>query len=435
MQIAIDTLIDQPHLLKNFGRIGLVVNQASTTSNFIPTVNVILQATKKTTGTSLNALFGPQHGYLQTEQDNMKETTDSVFILENKNSIPLFSLYSNTREPLAEQLTNIDTIVVDLKDVGCRVYTYMLTLAGCLRSAAKHGKKVVVLDRPNPVGLAVKENNEWKRVEGNCLETKWHSFVGWYSIPMRHGLSMGELGHLFIKLENMNVDYQVIPVKGLTRNTLLVDLKQENWIMPSPNLPTWLSSFFFPAFVCLEGTNVSEGRGTTMPFELIGAPWLNAKKCIEFLKEHESLFVMDPAVKPRDDRGILSSRGLTAGSSPLTYREHYFRPTFNKYAGEVCAGVHFGLLNPENINLFALGMTFLAYCSLEHKNDFAWSTQEYEYNLKDLPIHLILGSDKWTDMFSKLTNDCSELKSLLSSSLHDAQNFITQNKDVILYNS
>ena len=420
MQIAIDTIVEQPHLLKNLGRTGLIVNQASTTSTFIPTVNVILQATKKTTGTKLCAIFGPQHGYFQTEQDNMKETKDSVFILSDKKKVPLYSLYSKTREPLKEQLKNIDTLVVDLKDVGCRVYTYMLTLAGCLRSAAKYGKKIVVLDRPNPLGLCVKDKNIWRRVEGNCLDTKWHSFVGWYSIPLRHGLSMGELGHFFIKAEDFDVDYRVIPVRGLKRATPLKKIRQENWVMPSPNLPSWHSSYFFPAFVCLEGTNVSEGRGTTIPFELVGAPWLNSKKCIEFLKAHESLFVLAPAI-----RGV--------APAVLTARPHTFRPTFNKYAGKVCEGVHFGVLDPDRVNLFALGMTFLAYCSLEHKNDFEWSTQEYEYNFKDLPINLILGTDKWEKIFSSLQKNCHTLKEMLNSSHQEAQNFIKQNQGILIY--
>jgi len=427
MQIAIDKLIEETHLLKNLGRIGLVVNQASTTSTFIPTANIILHATKKTSNVSLNAIFGPQHGYLQTEQDNMKETEDSFFLLDDETKVPLFSLYSKTREPLKEQLEDIDTLVLDLKDVGCRVYTYMLTLAGCLRSAQKYGKRVVVLDRPNPIGLSYKKNNEWLRVEGNCLDTQWHSFVGWYSIPMRHGLTLGELGNLFVQTDKMNVDYQVIPVNGLTRETSLEQIRKENWVMPSPNLPTWLSSYFFPAFVCLEGTNVSEGRGSTVPFELIGAPWLNVRKCIEFLKEHESLFILS------SDKTHLPSNMHKQNNFPLMYREHHFRPTFNKHAGEVCAGLYFGVLEPERVNLFALGMCFLAFCNSFHKDKFVWSTQTYEYNFSDLPIHLILGTDKWTSMFASHTDTGNKLQDMLALSQKEAHSFAERTQAFHIY--
>lgn len=417
MQIAIDKLINQFHLIKNFGRIGLVVNQSSTTSNYIPTVDVIFRATKKTKNTALTVLFGPQHGYGQTEQDNMKETEDSFFILDDGSKIPLYSLYSKTREPLEEHLKNVDTLIVDLQDIGCRVYTYMLTLAGCLKSAAKFGKKIVVLDRPNPLGLCYKTKNKWMRIEGNCLDTRWKSFVGLYSIPMRHGLTMGELGHFFIKSDGLNVDYSVIRVNGLKRTTPQDVFKKSHWIMPSPNIPTWQSAHFFPSFVCLEGTNVSEGRGTTVPFELIGAPWLNAKQCIEFFMDNKNLF-------------------LNSIRSPfnLGLREHHFRPTFNKYAGQDCHGIHFGVMEcSDNLNLFALGMTFLYYCNFAHKNDFQWTTQEYEYNTSDLPIHLILGTDNWQKMFTNPDKNCDSLKEMLDLSHQDAQTFIKNNQDILIY--
>lgn len=417
MQIAIDRLINHFDLIENFGRIGLVVNQSSTTSNYIPTVDVIFHAAKNTKNARLTALFGPQHGYRQTEQDNMKETDDSFFVLDDGTKIPIYSLYSKTREPLEEQLKEIDTIIIDLQDIGCRTYTYMLTLAGCLKSAAKFGKKVVVLDRPNPLGLCYKVKNKWMRIEGNCLDTKWKSFVGLYSIPMRHGLTMGELGNFFIKTDRLNVDYSVIRVRHLKRVTPQKTLKKSHWIMPSPNIPTWQSAHFFPSFVCLEGTNISEGRGTTVPFELIGAPWLNSKQCIQFLIENQNLF-------------------FNSKHSPLTLglREHHFRPTFNKYTGQECYGIHFGLVEcSDNLNLFALGMSLLYYCSFAHKNDLQWTTQEYEYNTKDLPIHLILGTDDWQKMFTNAKKNCDSLKEMLDLSHQDAQNFIKNNQDILIY--
>ena len=162
---------------------------------------------------------------------------------------------------------------------------------------------------------------------------------------------------------------------------------------------------------------MSEGRGTTMPFELIGAPWLNVKRCIEFLNEHRSLFYRDHA----------------GSNFPLTLREHHFRPTFNKYMGQQCHGLHFGILQDANVNLFALGMCFLYYCNLFHKEDFHWTTQKYEYNFSDLPINLILGTDAWEKMFTFTDKNCDNLKDMLIVSDKDAQNFAQNNQDIFIY--
>ncbi|MES2616075.1 MAG: DUF1343 domain-containing protein [Bdellovibrionota bacterium] len=384
MLCALDKIMSDYNLLKNMGRIGLVINQTSTSSHYYSAAEVIYNAALKTTGTKVTAIFGPQHGYAQTEQDNMKETPDSVFEFSDGTEVPLYSLYSETRMPTAEQLSNVDTLVVDLQDIGCRVYTYMLTLAGCLRSAAQFAKKVDVLDRNNPLGLCYfsSEHKRWMRVEGNKLQSRFHSFVGWYEIPMRHGLSMGELGKYFIHCDKLNVEYQVIPVDGLARNSYINKEQIAPWTMPSPNIPSFLSAFLFPAFVSLEGTNVSEGRGTTIPFQLIGSPWLDTRQCIRFLEENKNIFTVNPKVQ-----------------TGLVFREHDFRPTFNKHMGKICRGIQFHIENPENINLFKLGLCFLYFCNVFHVNDFKWSEPGYEYNFKDLPINLILGDDGFSNLF------------------------------------
>lgn len=418
---AIDLVLNHTHLLENFGRIGLVVNQASVSSQYKTSVSIVNTACQSCQKSELVALFGPQHGYYQTEQDNMKETQDAVFSFSDGKSIPIYSLYSKVREPSEAQMKEIDTLVVDLQDIGCRVYTYMLTLAGCLRSAAKFKKKVVVLDRVNPLGLAYQEKENWLRVEGNPLDMKWHSFVGWYDIPMRHGLTLGELGHYFIQYDQLEVEYQVIPVAGLHRRTSCAQLSQLNWTMPSPNIPTWLSAFFFPAFVCLEGTNVSEGRGTTIPFQLIGAPWLDVQGYTKFFNENKKLFSFD-------------------GSETIdvTLREHHFRPTFNKHMGTICQGIQFHVVGEfENINLFALGMSFLYFCKIQHPQEFFWSTQPYEYNFKDLPINLILGDEKWISCFNELNliDKKQEFSDLLRQSAEQASSFMEKVKDsCFIYN-
>ncbi|MCA2958655.1 MAG: DUF1343 domain-containing protein, partial [Silvanigrellales bacterium] len=288
MRNGLDRVASDARLLEGLGRIGLVTNQAATTHDFRPCAEVVHAACRTLEGSSTGAnaaakpsqgrpvlarLFGPQHGYWQTEQDNMIETPDLSFALGSGESVSLLSLYSQTRIPRPEQLDGLDTLVVDLSDVGCRVYTYMLTLAACMKAAAAKGLAVVVLDRPNPLGLAYRKGaSRWERVEGNTLDLKWHSFVGWYEIPMRHGLTMGELGRYFKKVDGLEtLDYRVVEVEGLTRAHGAGTLRKLPWTLPSPNLPTWDCAFAFPSFVPLEGTNVSEGRGTTLPFQVVGA--------------------------------------------------------------------------------------------------------------------------------------------------------------------
>jgi uncharacterized protein YbbC (DUF1343 family) len=419
MKPAIDRLKNESYRLKDFGKIGIVSNQTSANSSFEATTEVIYEAASNTTNAFVTCIFGPQHGYSQTEQDNMKETPDDFYIFSDGKKVPLFSLYSNTREPTEKQLENVDTLVIDLQDIGCRVYTYMLTLAACMRAGTKYNKKVVVLDRVNPIGLCSKNTNgEWDFVEGNRLETKWHSFVGWYDIPMRHGLTLGELGNYFIKHDKLSLIYEVIQVENLKRNMDISTLKNTKWAMPSPNIPSWESAFLFPAFVTLEGTNISEGRGSTIPFQLVGAPWLDSKKCIQFLNENKNIYLYD--------KRILDS---------IFLRNHNFRPTFNKHTGNICNGIQFHIEKPKNINLFALGMCFLFYCSKYHKNDFKWANPGYEYNHKDLPINLILGTEKWFKLFENVDdkNSIDELKMNILNSNKDAQLFIKNIEPLLIY--
>jgi uncharacterized protein YbbC (DUF1343 family) len=419
MKPAVDQLTKDFDILKNLNRVGILANQSSRCSNFRPSVEIIHNACKKTSNSKVTCIFGPQHGYFQTEQDNMKETPDSEYIFTDGKKVPLFSLYSSTREPHKEHLALLDTLIVDLQDIGCRVYTYMLTLAACLRAASRYQKKVIVLDRMNPLGLCFKnQNGEYINIEGNTLDTKWQSFVGWYDLPMRHGLSLGELGKYFIKYDKLNLEYLVIPVKKLRRTTSIKKLKNFSWTMPSPNIPSWMSAFFFCAFVCLEGTNVSEGRGTTVPFQLIGAPWLSAQKLISFLDKNKDLFFY------QKDKEI-----------NLEICEHSFRPTFNKYAEKMCQGLLFYFDKLENIRLFSLGMTFLYFCNKYHSKEFQWLKHGYEYNFKDLPIHLILGNEKWLKIFekSRIKDNFEEFKIMLHNSQKESQIFFDKVKPFFIY--
>jgi uncharacterized protein YbbC (DUF1343 family) len=411
---ALDQLQGSPELLEGLGRVAVVTNQAVCTQQNSPALMEISHCLKKTKSSTLCAVFGPQHGYFQTEQDNMIETPD-LTISVNDQKVPLYSLYGEVREPTPQQLESIDTLVVDMLDMGCRIYTYMLTLAGCMRQASKWNKKIVVLDRPNPLGLTTlsKDPNskgQWERVEGNLLDTSLHSFVGWYSMPMRHGLTMGELACYFKHLDRLDLDLSVLKVQNYKRNSPIE--RMEPWNIPSPNLPTWETSYFFPSFVMLEGTNVSEGRGTTLPFQIVGAPWLDSVHLITWM-------------------------GQRLKNHQIHARPHVFRPTFNKHQGAVCHGIHLQPAHSFDLPLFDLGIWFITYQLVFHSSFFKWKEPGYEYNFTDLPINLILGNTKWHQTWEK-HKDCESdminaISRLLEVSKAESQQFATTFKTIHLY--
>ena len=243
-------------------RIGLLANQASVDSHLNAAKEVVSQLFPG----QLKALFGPQHGYGGEDQDNMVETSHAS---DQNLKIPIYSLYARSREPSKEMLDKIDILVVDLQDVGTRVYTFTSTLLHCMKAAAKYGKKVIVLDRPNPLGGQI--------VEGNLLEPELFSFVGPASIPMRHGLTMGEMALCFNHLYALKSDLEIITMTGWRREMLWKGTGLR-WIMPSPNMPIPETALVYPGQVLWEGTNISEGRGTCRPFEIFGAPFLDDKR-------------------------------------------------------------------------------------------------------------------------------------------------------------
>ena len=224
-----------------------------------------------TPGVTLAALFGPQHGYRSDLQDNMIETPHAK---DRARRIPIYSLYSETREPTAAMLEGLDFLVIDLQNIGTRIYTFVYTMANCLRACARYGVKAIVCDRPNPIGGA--------RIEGPMLREGWTSFVGQFPIPMRHGMTIGELARLFNEHFAIGADLEVVPMEGWRRE-MYFDQTGLPWIMPSPNMPTLDSAIVFPGAVLVEGTTLSEGRGTTRPFELIGAPWIDGERLADAL--------------------------------------------------------------------------------------------------------------------------------------------------------
>jgi uncharacterized protein YbbC (DUF1343 family) len=394
LKTGLDQLASDPSLGDGWGKVAFATNQTSISSGKIP----LFQIAQTHFAHSTVCILGPQHGFWQTEQDNMKETMDDQFPWPNQAGyVPLYSLYSEVRTPTPNMLQGVDTIVVDFQDIGCRVYTYMLTLAGILRAVHNTHIKVVVLDRPNPLGLGYKDiDNTNHELQGNIqgvygpvLDMALQSFVGWYPIPVQHGLTLGELGRYFIHYDVLQVDYSVIPVMHLNR-THRGAVLWESFHIPSPNMPSPLSAIFFPAFVLLEAVYCSEGRGTTVPFQWVGAPYIDPSAVIQYLRAHRQVW---------DPKQCISMQPMA------------FTPTFNKFQGQVCQGIYFHIKQTTDANTnfttdfnsFALGCLFITYISHSYPHSFAWKEKGYEYNFTHNPLDLIVGC---TGFMQLLTDIC-----------------------------
>ena len=349
IQLGIDNLIaTQPAWLRT-ARIGLLANQASVDGNLEHSRDRLLAA-----GAKITALFAPQHGYFGEQQANMIESDDFI---DERLGIPVFSLYGQTRQPTETMLSHIDVLLVDLQDVGTRVYTFSTTLALCLEAVRSHDILVVVLDRPNPIGGT--------RCEGNLLNLERRSFVGHFPIPMRHGLTLAELASLYNEVFEIGAPLQVFSMSGWTRGMLFRQTGL-HWVPPSPNLPTPESTLVYPGQVILEGTNLSEGRGTTTPFELWGSPYLEPELILEFLE----------------------NRPLPG----LQLRPARFTPSFDKWSGQSCNGFQIHLTDPEIYRPYTTSLTLLQAVMTSHSEEFQWNPPPYEYEFNHLPIEIILGS-------------------------------------------
>jgi uncharacterized protein YbbC (DUF1343 family) len=303
----------------------------------------------------LRVLFSPQHGLLGEKQDNMMASADGV---DPVLQLPVVSLYGPRLSPPPEALAAVDVILVDLFDVGTRVYTFAATLARVMAAAAPLGTKVMVLDRPNPIS--------GNAVEGNLLRREWASFVGPYPLPMRHGFSLGELARYYNATQGLGCDLTVIPAAGWRRGDYY-DATGLPWVLPSPNLPTLEAAVVYPGQVLLEGTNLSEGRGTTRPFELCGAPFLEPRRLLDLLQGIEL-----PGV-------ILRPAG--------------FEPTFHKWAGELCRGFQLHVNDRQTFKPYYTTLALLAAIRQLYPEQFAWRRPPYEYELERLPIDLLTGDD------------------------------------------
>ena len=350
--LGLEKLLQAKAELLRGARVGLVCNQASVNHNYHHAADLLHEHPD----VNLRALFGPQHGIRGDVQDNMVETEHGI---DRKTGLPVYSLYSETREPTEAMLKDIDVIVFDMQDVGCRIYTFVYTLANCMRAARKWGKKVVVCDRPNPISGS--------GVAGNVLEPEYASFVGQFSIPTRHGMTVAELARMFNNHFSLDSEIEVVTMDGWQRK-FWHDETNAPWVLPSPNIPTLESATVFPGTVHFEGTQISEGRGTTRPFELIGAPYI------------------DP-----DDYALqLNSLGLAG----VFFRSCAFQPTFQKHAGVTCGGVQIHVTDRKSFEPVVTGFAMVKLAYDMYTDDFMWKNTPYEYVYDKNPFDVISGTNK-----------------------------------------
>jgi uncharacterized protein YbbC (DUF1343 family) len=384
IQFGIDRLLADPALQRPLlgRRVALLAHPASVTAD----LSHSLDALAALPGIRLSAAFGPQHGLRGDKQDNMVESPD---FRDPRLGIPIFSLYGEVRRPTAAMMDSFDVLLVDLQDLGCRIYTFITTLRYVLEAAAQHGKSVWVLDRPNPAG---------RPVEGLTLRAGWESFVGAGAMPMRHGLTMGELGHWFIATLKLDVDYRVIEMSGWQPDAAPGygwPLGERSWINPSPNAPNLSMARAYAGTVMLEGTTLSEGRGTTRPLELFGAPDIDAGAIIGEMQ----------ALAPH----------WLAGCK---LRACWFEPTFHKHAGKLCSGVQIHVDGPfyDHAAFQPWRLQSLAFKAIRrlYPDYPLWRDFAYEYEHDRLAIDLINGSPllrEWVDDSAAQPGDLEVLAS------------------------
>ncbi len=349
VRTGLEELLARPGHLAGL-RVGLVANPASVTGELVHAA----LALKGCRSFRLAALFGPEHGVWAHAQDliEIDDTRDPV------TGLPVHSLYGRTRVPTPEMLGGLDAVVVDLQDVGSRYYTFIYTMLHVLEACGRDGRRVVVLDRPNPLGGV--------GLEGNVLEAAYRSFVGLHPLPVRHGMTIGELALLFREERGLAVDLRVVRMRGWRREMQFEDTGLP-WVLPSPNMPTVDTAVVYPGACLIEATNLSEGRGTTRPFELLGAPWI------------------DPWALARD---------LTRERLPgARFRPVFFTPTFHKHAGMLCGGVQVHVTDRRRFPAYLAYLLLIAHARRQNPKKFAWRDPPYEYEYVKLPIDILCGTD------------------------------------------
>ncbi len=382
MKFGIDRLLEDSVLRRPLvgKRLALLAHPASVTQDLTHTLDALASMPDMT----LSAAFGPQHGLRGDKQDNMVESPDFI---DPQLGIPVFSLYGDVRRPTAAMMDTFDILLIDLQDLGCRIYTFITTLRYVLEAAATHHKSIWILDRPNPAG---------RPIEGLTLQQGWESFVGAGPMPMRHGLTIAEMAHWFIKTLALDVDCKVITMQGWQPESAPGfgwPLGERSWINPSPNAPNLSMTRCYAGTVMLEGTTLSEGRGTTRPLELFGAPDIDAKTLIKSMYK----------IAPQWLHGC-------------RLRECWFEPTFHKYAGQLCSGVQIHTDDPsynhETFRPWRLQTLAFKALRLQSPNYPLWRDFPYEYELDRLAIDIINGSSllrEWVDNDQAFPEDLEKI--------------------------
>lgn len=384
MKFGIDRLLDEPSLRKPLEgrRVALVAHPASVTSELVHSLDALKQA-----GVNVTAAFGPQHGMRGDKQDNMIESPDYN---DPVHGVPVFSLYGEVRRPTGQMMSTFDVVLIDLQDLGCRIYTFITTLLYMLEAAAQHGKEVWVLDRPNPVG---------RPIEGLTLRPGYESFVGAGPMPMRHGLTLGELGKWFIDHYKLDVEYRVIGMQGYDPEEAPGygwPLTTRTWVNPSPNAPNLFMARAYAGTVMLEGATLSEGRGTTRPLELFGAPDINARDVFREMFNFGPLWM-----------------------TGCRLRECFFEPTFHKHAGKMCAGLQIHTEAPDAYDHHAFKpwrLQALAFKAIRrlYPGYPLWRGLDfkYEYTAGHLAIDVINGSPLLREWVDDPASECGDLDAI-----------------------
>lgn len=340
-----------PRKLKGL-RVGLVVHPASVDRKLEHAGDCFFKSRKL----KLTAFFGPQHGIRGETQDNMIEWKG---FRDKKTGLPVYSLYSSTRKPAPSMLKDLDVLVIDMQDAGSRYYTFIWTMELCMQACNELGKSVVILDRPNPLGGII--------TEGTVLDMFFTSFVGRRPLSVRYGMTIAEIGSYLRNEFYSSLDFHVIPMKGWHRRMWFGETGLP-WVLPSPNMPTLDTALVYPGMCLLEGTNVSEGRGTTRPFEMFGAPFIDAEALIEKLKSFKL-------------PGVI-------------FRPIYFQPTFQKHADELCRGAQIHVTNRNKFRPFKTGVAIIKTIHDLYPDCFEWKKPPYEYEIEKMPIDILAGTDR-----------------------------------------
>jgi uncharacterized protein YbbC (DUF1343 family) len=387
VKTGLEVLIQQSHPWITGARLGLLCNPASVDRDYGHARDRLIQRFPE----QLKALYSPQHGFHAEKQDNMIE---SDHMIDAATGLPVYSLYGETRIPTPQMMAPIDVLLVDLQDVGTRVYTFIYTLSYCLEAAAASGIRVIVLDRPNPIN--------GRDLEGNVLQTEWASFVGRFPIPMRHAMTIGEIARLFNDHFGCGAALKVISMQGWQRSMWFNDTGLP-WVAPSPNMPTVATAVVYPGQVIWEGTNISEGRGTALPFEILGAPFLKPEKILEFIGG------------PRLPGAFL--------------RPCVFAPTSGKHAGKDCRGFQIHVVDADRYRPYRTSLILLQAILHHHKGAFQWKSDPYEYEFDKRAIDLILGSREVRQRVSNMES----IQSLETSWQRELEAFRSLRRAYLLY--